>query len=687
MKPVVSAGRWTADSPVGLLPGVTPARSRALQEAGLVTVGDLLRHYPRRWEDRRRFDVLPSGIPEHPVCLRGTVTSTTLQRFGRRSRFRLTLAVPQVGGPPGAVECLWFNLPYIHRILREGQDLVVHGRLRPGTRLPGLDHPEFEILEATEAGEELLHLERIVPVHPSLGPWTPRMLRRLIHRALAGCEDPEAAVPGVPEGGAEVALAVREIHFPTSWAARDAARAVLARGELFIMQAVLALRRAGRARGTAVRVEVRSPLAVELEAGLPFALTAAQQRALAEIRGDLASGRPMDRLLQGDVGSGKTVVALLAMLEVVAAGKQAALMAPTQVLALQHHQTISRWLGPLGIRVDLLTGPRRETGSHAAQIVVGTHAVLYDRRHFTNPGLVVIDEQHKFGVRQRASLAGRSEAVHLLVMSATPIPRTLALTLYGDLEVSVLDERPPGRQPVQTVVRPVEKLPEAAAFLAAKVQAGRQAYIIYPLIEDDGTGASKAVGSEFARWEQLVAPVRCGLLHGRMKAADKEEVMRDFREGRVGVLVSTTVIEVGVDVPNATVMLVENAERFGLAQLHQLRGRIGRGSGRSHCILLGGAEAGDKLERLRILEQTSDGFAIAEADLALRGPGDLLGSEQTGLPPIRLARLPGDLPLLEEARARARALAEEDPALAQPRHQPLAPLLGPWLERGLAGTA
>ena len=403
---------------------------------------------------------------------------------------------------------------------------------------------------------------------------------------------------------------------------------------------------------------------------LPFEPTKAQLRTMDEIHRDLAAPRPMARLLQGDVGSGKTFVAVTAMLSVIEAGFQAALMAPTQVLAEQHYRGLTEWLQPLGVRLALRTSVRKEETflplEGEADAIVGTHALLYDADSFCRLGLVVIDEQHKFGVLQRARLVQRSPVPDLLVMTATPIPRTLAMTVYGDLDVSILDEKPADRRPVVTRVRSTAKLPEATAFLQERLKAGRQIYIIYPVIEESESLSVKAATTEFTRWSKLLAPAACGLLHGRLTPEEKESVMARFRAGEVEVLISTTVIEVGVDVPNATVMLIENAERFGLAQLHQLRGRIGRSNHQSYCVLLTDSDDPVPLAKLRILEQSDNGFDIAEADLQFRGPGDLLGTEQSGLPPLRLADLLRDGHLIDEARGIARVILDQDPDLLTP---------------------
>ena len=670
------AGLMVWESPVVDLAQIPPAKLKALEGEGLQTVGDLLRHYPRRHEDRSKFPSFPGPPPENPICLRGIVTETKVIRFGRRCQFLLTLSEPATGA---TVRCRWFNLRYLPKILQAGQDLVIYGRAR-AMKKGGLvfDHPDFEVLEADAPDSALIHLNRIAPIYPSIGPWSPRALRRLLFEILARLDNGSVPAPG--------AGAIREIHFPSSAAKLEKARSALAREELFEMQCVLARQRARQNAGSAPVITRDGKLLSDFVKSMPFALTAAQKRVLGQIFDDLARGCPMNRLLHGDVGSGKTIVAATAMLGAVTAGHSAALMAPTQVLAHQHYETLRKFFEPLGIPVVLRTAARKEKSAAAGpRIAIGTHALLFSPETVGNPALVVIDEQHKFGVRQRAKLSAQQPHPHVLVMSATPIPRTLALTLYGDLDLSVLDEMPPGRTPVRTLVRPHEKLSEAADFLRKQLDEGRQAYLVYSVIEEGKRKELKAATAEFSKWEKLLAPHPCALLHGRIDAEEKDEIMRKFRAGEIRALVSTTVIEVGIDVANATVLLVENAERFGLAQLHQLRGRVGRGSEKSWCVLLAGEDAEEKLDRLRILEKACDGFTIAEADLELRGPGDLLGTEQTGLPPVRLARLPRDLPLLEEARTEAQKLISDDPALSS--RPDLQERLTRWEKRLFAGVA
>jgi ATP-dependent DNA helicase RecG len=420
-------------------------------------------------------------------------------------------------------------------------------------------------------------------------------------------------------------------------------------------------------------------LAEQFIAALPFAFTNAQQRVFNEVKHDLQVVSPMNRLLQGDVGSGKTVVAIAAMLLAVESGSQAALMAPTQILAEQHYAVLRNWLDPLGIRIALRTGARQAGSLHspateagnenAPQIIVGTHALLYESVNFANLGLAVIDEQHKFGVAQRAKLTSREPAPDVLVMTATPIPRTLTMTIYGDLEISTIEEIPRGRGKIVTHLITGDKLGEAIAFLREQLSDGRQAYIVYPLIDESEKLEAKAAAKEFEAWQERLRPFHCELLHGRIASPDKQSIMQRFRAGETQVLISTTVIEVGIDIPNATVMLIENAERFGLSQLHQLRGRIGRGGHTSHCWLVTSDKSIETITKLAVLEKTTNGFEIAEADWELRGPGDLLGTAQSGLPELKLGDLRRDAALMRQARQAALELLENDPGLVLPENQ------------------
>lgn len=673
-------GRAAPDTPLANLDWVPRNRLTALARLGLVTLGDLVSHYPRRHEDRRRFDRFPDEEMERPVCLLGLVSKTTVRRTGGwRRMVEVTIEDEAAGVLSHPLTCRWFNMPYIQKMISTGEQMIVFGRPKKRGRQIVIDHPEFEMLE--EDGEELVHMNRITPVHPAGDGVTPRLLRTLIHRALR--ETALDAVPALVSFAKDAAL--RAIHFPDSPEQFQQARTGLVHEEFFAMQILIQARRAewNQLPGSAKRAEGR--LWRRVVGDLPFALTESQERVIAEIRRDLASSRRMNRLLQGDVGSGKTLVALAALLHTVESGRAAVLMAPTQILAEQHYLNFKRLLDPLGIPVHLRTGDRvvgaedmpllkrasggtPETASFPP-VVVGTHALFYESQAVADPGLVVIDEQHKFGVLQRSRLIERGVGPDVLVMTATPIPRTLTQTLYGDMDVSILFEKPAHRGVIQTAVRDLSKLPDVVDFLRKHLEKGRQAYIVYPLVEESEKLAAKSAKSEFEKWKPLLAPFEVGLIHGRLDPEEKERVMARFRVGELAALVATTVIEVGVDVPNANIMVVENAERFGLAQLHQLRGRIGRGAHKSFCVLLHDPNAEELArQKLDVLEKTSDGFQIAEADLRLRGPGDLLGTAQTGLPPLKLGDVFQDAELMQDAAVLAGHVLSHDPNLEKPEN-------------------
>ena len=656
--------------PIEQLAWLAEPQRKLVQRLGLTTLRLLLEYYPWRYEDRARFAAFPTGSSEESICLRGKIKKISAQYFGGRKIVEVTLEdlLDTVLG--GRVICRWFNQHYLQRMLAAGQELIVFGRTKQYRNRIYLDHPEFEIIE--EEGEESVHMGRITPIYPLTEGVRQRALRAIMFRAIQELRvlQPTREVDADSMSEEE---ALSQIHFPESWPAREAARKVLAMTEFVAMQIVSQQRKRSLAALKGERHVATGELTERFLAALPYRTTLAQKRAIREIRKDMAKAVPMSRLLQGDVGAGKTLVAAAAMVYAVEAGYQAALMAPTQVLAEQHFDDFRRWLNPLDVRIALRTGTRQEA-SHLElhgepQIVIGTHALLYDADQFQRLGLVVIDEQHKFGVLQRSKLLERRPVPDLLVMSATPIPRTLAMTVYGDLEVSILDEKPANRRPIITRVRPSEKIPEATSFIRERVEAGRQVYIVYPVIEESETLSVKAATTEYRKWEKLLAPLRCGLLHGRLTPQEKERVMEEFRGARIEVLISTTVIEVGIDVPNATVMLIESSERFGLAQLHQLRGRIGRSQHQSYCILLTDREDPEALDKLAILERSENGFEIAEADLRIRGPGDLLGTAQSGLPPLHLASLIEDEALLFRAKEIARTILDQDPLLQHPQHQ------------------
>jgi ATP-dependent DNA helicase RecG len=655
------------DRPLDQLEWISEADRALLRRLGPSTWRQLLEHYPRRYEDRALFAAFPAGSTPNPVCLRGIIQKVSARYFSGRKIVEATLEEIAQDALSRRLTCRWFNQYYLQRMLAAGQELIVFGRPKEYRNRIFIDHPEFEIIE--KEGEENIHMGRITPIYPLTEGVRQRALRSIMFRAVQALR---LVIPDSTGDSMSEEEALVQIHFPDSWEVREAARKVLALAEFVAMQIVVEKRKRSLSSLPGERHGAAGKLMKQFLMSLPFRLTSAQEKAIREIRAEMSREVPMSRLLQGDVGSGKTVVAAAAMLDAVEAGYQVALMAPTQVLAEQHYNKFRGWLLPLNVRVALRTGVREEA-SHLElegepQIVIGTHALLYDTDRLRQLGLVVIDEQHKFGVLQRGKLLERKPVPDLLVMSATPIPRTLAMTVYGDLAISILDEKPSDRRPIVTRVRSSAKIPEAAAFIRDRISTGRQVYIIYPVIDESEMPSVKAATIEFHKWEKLLAPIRCGLLHGRLTSDEKERVMEEFRSGQIDVLVSTTVIEVGIDVPNATVMLIENAERFGLAQLHQLRGRIGRGKHQSFCILLTDREDPEALDKLAILEQSENGFQIAEADLRLRGPGDLLGTAQSGLPPLRLASLIEDEELLFRAKEIAQTILDQDPLLRRVEH-------------------
>jgi RecG-like helicase/REP element-mobilizing transposase RayT len=864
-------------------------RLLALRRLGIETVEDLLTHFPRRHEDRTEFPHFPREESDVPMCLCGEVIKTSLRRFGGWKKiFEATLQESQPNALSEPLVCRWFNLHYVQKMIATGQRIVVFGKPRLRGKRICMDHPEFEVIENDE--EISIHFRRITPVYPATEGLSQRVLRGIIYRVLQEVSDEawEPIAPGSLVHGKR-SHAIRAIHFPENWEARDAAREHLVLSEFFTMQMVIASHRFESSSRPGQSHCGSGALLDKFLKALPFQLTGAQRKVISEIRRDLVANYPMNRLLHGDVGSGKTVVAIAAMLLAVEAGFEAAFMAPTQILAEQHYEVLRRWLEPMGVRVLLRTAARQEdsgslplfarsenpgsarlqrTGDgilpsrtspesdsipgayysrrplphfekpwaiyavtittadrrslnaldrtivlnawrhfhktryelfaicvmpdhvHALfqpwpkkegspkeatfwtltelmrslksftareinraagkvgsvweketfdryirsdrdleekfhyilrnpwdsglarqnedypwvwtqddetrasrssspqnaatstlqacapptipeqpQILVGTHALLYESVSFSNLGLAVIDEQHKFGVAQRARLTAREPAPDVLVMTATPIPRTLTMTIYGDLDLSTIDEIPGNRGKIITAVRDSSKLGEVLSFLRTELAKGRQLYVIYPLIDESEKLDVKAAAAEYELWRERLHPFRCELLHGRIPAPEKQQTMDRFRRGDTNALISTTVLEVGVDVPNATVMLIENPERFGLAQLHQLRGRIGRGEHKSYCILLGPKQEKEAAAKLAVLERTTNGFEVAEADWDLRGPGDLLGTAQSGLPALKIGDLKRDADLMRRARAAAMSIFEMDPRLELPENQ------------------
>jgi len=672
------------DRPVQYLKGVGPRRAEALGKLGIHTVRDLLRHAPHRYVDATSVTPIAKLAPGMEATAIGEVVSKGV--IPTRRRLRVFQAV--IRDATGLIECAWPGQPFLDRAVRKGDTLLVSGPVRffHGRQI---QPREFTIL--ARAGDVAEEQGTVFPVYPATANLTHRQIRNIVRQnldiLLATAAAEESVVPETLQRQLNLASprqALEWLHRPPSLAHAEQARRSLAFEELFVLQVLYARARyENRDRRQGIAFQRKNTLVRPFAEALPFTLTAAQRKVLSEISADMSQPRPMNRLLQGDVGSGKTVVALFAMLRAIENGYQAALMAPTELLAEQHHGTVTRLLGGLSVQVELLRGGLRNSERRAAlerlasaqaQLVIGTHALIQEDVEFQRLGLVIIDEQHRFGVRQRLRLRRAGADPDVLVMSATPIPRSLALTFYGDLDISVLDELPPGRQPVKTVLRSESARPRVLEFVREQVSAGRQAYVVYPVIEESEALDVRSASEAYEHLSRDVfSDLKIALIHGRMPGDEKDDVMRRFVAACIAVLVSTTVIEVGIDVPNATVMVIEGAERFGLSQLHQLRGRVGRGAEQSYCLVLhsGGAPP----ERLLVFASTNDGFEIARADLRLRGFGDFFGARQHGLPEFHFADLDRDEGLLETARDAAARIVAEDPTLADPRHAALAAAL------------
>jgi len=691
---------------VRMLKGVGPQRAELLAQRGIYTLEDLLNYLPFRYEDRIHFSKIKDLQPNGTYTLRGRVMSGQAVRgmYGRDAIYHLL-----VQDDTGSLPCKFFHGGYLEDRLRPGQQLILHGKVEIDKNRPvrrEMVNPQIEILNADSDEVDSTEMGRIVPIYEAVGTFGSRQIRRAVHATLQNL-DPQ--IPDVLPVDLRMRLgfpgrrqALIETHFPPAEESLEAlntfrspAQQRLIFEELFLYQLSLALGRKSARKENAIPFRVREDTIREaLKKILPFKPTAAQKRVLAEIASDLEKPVPMNRLLQGDVGSGKTIVALQAAVIALENGCQAALMAPTEILAVQHYLNAKRILAAGGYCVELLISglkPAEKAGAKArirtgeAQLVVGTHALIEEGLEFHKLGFAAIDEQHRFGVMQRKRLMDKAVrhglAPHVLVLTATPIPRTLSLTLYGDLDVSVIDALPPGRTPIETRMTREAHLPGVWEFLRREVEVGHQAYIIYPVVEESKLEL-KAAMDEYQRLSTLVFPkLKVGLLHGRLSSQEKEDVMHRFRRNEVQILVATTVVEVGVDVPNATVMVIEHAERFGLAQLHQLRGRIGRGAQKSHCILVAPGRLTDEgRTRLETMVRTNNGFEIAETDLQLRGPGEFFGTRQSGELGFHIANLLRDRGMLEIARKEAFALTG-DSAQEDGVHKILRMLPGEWQRR------
>ena len=687
-------------TPIQFIKGVGPRLSAVLKKKNIATVEDALYFLPRAYEDRRQVKKIARlAVGKHETAV-GTVLNSDIVHLGRRRTFAVT-----IGDETGLLVAKWFNFNprFMKGRFRNGMKVILSGEIQMFQFQKEIHHPEMEILEdpgekskeppgETAAGEESLHFQRIVPIYSETEGIYQR--QRLIRRIQKRVVDQFAAraVSGLPEEICQrqrlipLPAALRKAHFPDLednfqdlQDRKSPAHRRLIFEEFFFMEIGLALRRSGNALETGIPFPIAHRYTLKLLSLLPFALTPAQERVIAEIEEDMRKPHPMNRLLQGDVGSGKTLVALMAALMAIEGGYQVALMAPTEILAEQHLLNIRPLLDRLGLRACLLTSSLKKAQKESlhralkegeSHVAIGTHALIQGEVEFKNLGLAIIDEQHKFGVLQRATLKRKGIHPDVLVMTATPIPRTLAMTLYGDLDVSIIDQLPPGRGLITTRVFKEKERYQVYRLLREEIEKGKQAYVVYPLVEESERLDLKDATQMADHLQRDIFPeFKIGLLHGRMKSEEKEAVMAEFKEGRIQILVSTIVIEVGIDVPNASVMVIEHAERFGLSQLHQLRGRVGRSRDPAQCLLIAQYRRSDEAEqRLRVMEKTRDGFKIAEEDLAIRGPGELLGTQQSGLPEFRLADFARDFPLLAEARKEAFALIEQDPTLSKPDH-------------------
>ena len=674
--PPAGKASLTLDDEVMYLKGVGPQAGARLIKLGIKTVRDLILHLPRRWEDRTTFRPIGTLRPGAVETIQGKL-GTLKTKSPRRG---MTICQIPLSDGTGTVQLTWFNQPYAVKTLTAGAHVIANGKVEENFGELQINTPEIE------TGEEHIQAGRIVPVYPLTGNINQKWLRKVLFTAVP------TYAPKLPDPLPHQLLAsqsfpgkgraVLEFHWPTDFARRDLARRRLAFEELFLLQMELAEQRKDREQEPRILFfQLEQPLLESFLERLPFQPTGAQFRVMQQILGDLARPVPMNRLLQGDVGSGKTAVAAFAAWCAFRSGFQAAIMAPTEILSEQHFHKLQEMLEPAGVRCARLSGSQKKSekkkvyaalAEHSVDLVVGTHALIQEGVEFARLGLVVVDEQHKFGVMQRTVLRQKGHNPDLLVMTATPIPRTLALTLYGDLEVSRLDELPPGRQPIQSESVPFSERRRVYDDIRRQIQEGRQAYIICPLVEEtDKVDATAAVEEAEVLRTRVFPEFSVALLHGRMKGAEKEKVMQEFRSGLHQILISTTVIEVGVDVPNATHMLVQDANRFGLAQLHQLRGRVGRGRHASRCIFMGDAKSEDSARRLKAIARLSDGFDVAEEDLQIRGPGDFYGLRQSGFPEFKVADLLRDQDLLELARREAERIMREDPHLDHSDHRSL----------------
>lgn len=679
--------------------GVGPRRAELFKRLGINTVEDALTHLPRRYEDRGNLKKISQIKYGEIETISGIVKAAGINVTTRK---RMKIFELVVGDGTGIITAKWFNQPYMKNVFKIGQKVILNGKVKMNNYYgygAEIDNPEYEIID--DDSDVLLHTGRIVPIYPETSGITSRQIRVIMKTILdthqSQINDYLPSTILEQNKLMPLSAAFSEIHFPSAEkdigllnSGRSEMHRRLAFDEFFFLELGLALRKKDMEKEKRDALKINGELTKQLIDSLPFKLTSAQVRVIDEIKGDLTSPHPMNRLIQGDVGCGKTVVALSAMLMAIENSFQTAIMAPTEILAEQHYLNIKSLINKLSLKVILLTSSRKDkedikaVENGEANIVIGTHALIQDDIRFKKLSLAVIDEQHKFGVMQRGAIKKKGYNPDILIMTATPIPRTLAMSVYGDLDISVIDELPPGRTPIKTMKFYKSHRPEAFKLVKKEILQGRQCYVIYPLIEESEKVDLKAATEMAEHIKKDIFPeYNLGLLHGRIKTEEKEKIMKDFKEGRINILVSTTVIEVGIDVPNASVMLIEHAERFGLAQLHQLRGRVGRGQYQSYCLLMAEYPLSDDAKRrLDIMVKTNNGFDIAEEDLNIRGPGEFFGTRQSGLPELKNANILRDVKILEAARKEAFEFIKKDPLLSMPEHISLKTVLKQkWLEK------
>lgn len=662
---------------VRYIKGVGPKKADVLSRLGLQTIEDLLFYLPRRYEDRSNLKPIREVTIGQAQTVRGEVLT-----FGvRKTKRGMRIFQVAVGDNTGVIYAMWFNQPFLKKFFKIGQKIILYGKVERYDVLQ-IHQPEYEILKPDKTSS--VHIGRIVPIYPLTQDITQRYLRSLVYHAVRNysfaVRDFLPTHLRAKHRLVDIRFALQNIHYPKDTDGLERAYKRLVFDEFFILQTAIALKRKGvKIDSDGISHKIDEEVLDSFKDNLPFELTPSQVKVIKEIENDMKSPKPMNRLLEGDVGSGKTIVACYAILLTIRNGLQACIMAPTEILAKQHYITLSNLLAPYGINIELLISSLSQEGKQEVRqsiragevnLVIGTHALIQEGVDFQNLGLVIIDEQHKFGVTQRSDLRNKGGKADILVMTATPIPRTLALTVFGDLDISVIKELPPGRRPVNTYWVEESRRKSVYDFIKEEVKSGRQAYIVCPRIKESDRSQIQAATKMHEQLKtEVFGEFSVGLVHGRMSTQDKDRVMKEFKKGKIDILVSTIVIEVGIDIPNASVMLVEDAERFGLAQLHQLRGRVGRGEYESYCILLADPKTENAQRRLNAMADTVDGFEIAEEDLQLRGPGELFGTRQHGLPEIRFGNILRDTEIMELARKEAFGLVREDPNLIDPRNQ------------------